>query len=127
MFLQNFQNFGHFENTGEKNDVWETFSNSILLLSYLVIIIFLGKWTTITPWSTCSSKEKGKVKQCHRDRKWNGWYSGTADDDGCPARFGNPTATSAIVTTATADSPRTEPLTTSTINATPVNGLTASG
>jgi len=43
MRLQNFQNFGHFEN-GRQNaeiktgDVWETFGNSILLLSYLVII-----------------------------------------------------------------------------------------
>ena len=36
MRLQNFQN------TGEKNgEVWETFGNSILLLSYLVFLMLL--------------------------------------------------------------------------------------
>jgi len=42
MRLQNFQNFGHFQNgrqnTEKNGDVWETFGNSILLLPYLVVI-----------------------------------------------------------------------------------------
>ena len=51
MRLPNFQNFGHFQNdrqnTEKNDDVWETFGNRILLLSYLVFIadVHVADWS----------------------------------------------------------------------------------
>ena len=67
------QNFGHFQNgcqnTEKNDDVWETFRNSILLLSYLVII-YLGvtfPWEFQGSWWTCNNIKvkdvRYKVKQ----------------------------------------------------------------